>query len=73
MDIFDPRTSPGIDRLIIVTNRSHTGVRARKQTNPCILNGIGILEFIDQYLPKTVAVVTENGGVVQPEFMGAQQ
>ena len=42
----------GIDRLIIVADGEHAGVRAGKQAQPGVLQLVGVLKFVHQNMRK---------------------
>ena len=70
-DVLNTRAAPGIDGLIIIANRKDTTGFTGKQTNPCVLNGVGILKFINQQMLETLAIVLEQAGVIAKRFQCA--
>ena len=42
------RTAPGVDGLIVVSNRHQAGAAARKQSDQIVLSVVGVLVFVDQ-------------------------
>ena len=40
---------PGVNRLIVVTNREHVAMVARERAHHSILHGVQVLELVDQY------------------------
>ena len=73
LQIFDARTAPAVDRLIVVTDDSDVRITARKHPQPGVLDGIGVLEFVDQNMLEALLVVRQQRRVVQPQLVRAQQ
>ena len=72
-DVFDLRATPPIDGLIVVPHRHELPGHASQQLEPCVLHAVGVLELIHQQITKAVAVVGQDVGVFQPQFVTAQQ
>ena len=46
-----------VNRLVVIADRKYRRARARQQTNPPVLQRVGVLKFIDQQVPKPRLVV----------------
>ena len=68
LDILDPRATPAIDRLVIVTHHGNTTVITGQQPQPGILDGVGVLKLVNQDVVKTLAVVLAQAIVVTNQF-----
>src|SRR5205085_341693 len=53
--------------------RRGAGLRRREQPHPLVLDGVGVLELIDQHVLEAPPVVRKERGVVAPQLEGAQQ
>src|SRR6185437_5538705 len=73
LQVLDARAAPAVDRLVVVANHEGMAVGTRDEPQPAVLDGIGILELIHQYVPEALAVMREELRVVAPELVGAQQ
>ncbi len=73
LNVFNARTTPAIDGLVIITNHHKLIIAARQNPEPGVLNGVGVLKLIDQDILKPLLVVLENLRIFQPEFVGAKQ
>jgi len=73
VQILHARAAPPVDRLVVVAHREQLSLRAREQRQPPILDGIGVLEFVDQNMAEAGAVMLQQGGIVAPHLERAQQ
>ena len=73
LQIFDASTAPAVDRLIVVADGERRTIRAHEQLHPCVLDGVRVLEFVDQHVAEAASVMAEQLGLVAPQFEGAQQ
>ena len=73
LDIFDARTAPAVNGLIVVTHGNNRNTLARKHPQPGILNGVGILKLINQDGLKPLLVVLQRLGRFQPQLMRTQE
>ena len=73
MQILDSRAAPTIDGLIVVADGEGKARGAREQREPFVLDGIGVLEFVHQDMPKAGAVMLQERAIVAPQLIGAQQ
>ena len=73
LDIFDFCPAPTVDRLVVVTDGGYTGRFTGKYAQPRVLYAIRVLKFVYQHKWETLLIMFENMGLVQPEFVGAQE
>ena len=73
VQVLDPRAAPAVDRLIVVADRERQTGGAGEQHEPFVLDGVRVLEFVDEHVPEALAVVVQQRRVVAPYFVGAQQ
>ena len=73
MHVLDARAAPAVDRLIVVADHEHLTGRAGEHANPRVLQGVGVLELVDQQMPEPFAIMLEQRIVVQPQLVRAQQ
>ena len=55
--VADIRSAKCIDRLVVITDREYRRTRACQQSNPAVLQRIGVLKLIDQQVPKPRLIV----------------
>ena len=72
LDVLYSRTSPTIDRLVIVTDRNHRDRLTRQYPQPGVLNRVGVLKLIDQNRVETLLIVLQRFRRLQPQLMGTQ-
>ncbi len=75
--VADLGTAEGVDALVIVADRENplhrrAAARWREHLQPRVLQPVGVLEFIDQHVPKALLVVLAQRVVVAQQFVGAQ-
>ena len=73
LDILDFRTAPAVHRLVIVAHDEHAAPAAAEQAHPLVLDGVGVLEFVDQQVLEARPVTVQQFRVISPQFIGAQQ
>ncbi len=73
LHVLDARAAPAVDRLIVVADDEHLGTGAGQHADPGVLQRIGVLELVDQQMAPALAVVREQGLVVEPQLVRAQQ
>ena len=72
--MLDAGAAPPIDRLIVVADdERHAVVVAGKQSQPRVLDRVGVLELVDQQVSKAAAVMRQQFRIVSPQFVCAQQ
>ena len=57
LDVFNFGTTPAINRLIVIANHKHLTGIASQHSDPGVLNGIGVLKLINEYMSEALAVV----------------
>ncbi len=55
--------TPGIDRLIVITDHGKAGALANQQFHQLVLAGIGVLVFIDQQVTDAVLPLFPHFGI----------
>ena len=70
LNILHLGTPPAIDRLIIITHNKEVVAPFAEQSQPSVLNGIGILKLINQYMLETLTVVQQHIGTITQQLMG---
>ena len=55
--VLNPRTAKTVNRLVIITHRHHRSFRAGQQFEPSVLQGIGVLKLIHQYVCETLLIM----------------
>ena len=81
--IPDPRAAKGVNALVIVADRQHrpalprrprhtAGVHTGEHLHPGVLQLVGVLELINQDVPKAALVVGTDVSVVAQQFVAAQ-
>jgi hypothetical protein len=73
MQILHARAAPAIDGLVVIAHRKGLHRAPGKQFHPAVLDGIGVLELIDEHMPEALPVVIQQRGLVAPQFKCAQQ
>ena len=71
LDVFDSCTTPAIYRLVIVANHKHMVFIPCQQTYPGILDGVGVLEFIDKDMAESSTIVFQYLGVIAQQLQAA--
>ena len=56
-NILDLRAAPAIDRLIVITHGCNAADFTGEQSQPGILNGIGILKLIHENMLEALLIV----------------
>lgn len=64
--MFSTGPAPAVNRLVIVADNHHLTGIARQQTNLCVLNVVGIPEFVHRDVSKPLAIVLQDVRLVQP-------
>ena len=73
MDVLHPGPTPAVDRLVIIAHGGDMGAAARKNPEPGVLDGVGVLELVHQKLGEAALVVGQERGVLEPKLMAAQK
>ena len=72
MNVLDARAAPAIDRLVIVADDEGYAFGAGKNSEPRILNCVGVLKLVNEQMLKAASVMREQLGVVAPQLVRAQ-
>ena len=73
LHVLDLGAAPAVDRLVVVADHEHVAVVAGEHAHEGVLDGVGVLEFVDQELAEAVAVVRQQRRVVAQQLVRAQQ
>ena len=73
-DVVDLGTTPAVDRLVVVADAAEVRRSLRDQTQPLVLDDVGILVFVDENVAKAPLVIGEHIRVFaeQPERLEQQ-
>ena len=72
--MFNTSAAPAVDRLVVVAdNERNAFLRRGKQSQPGVLDCVGVLEFVDEQVPEAPPVMREYLGIVTPQFVRPQQ
>jgi hypothetical protein len=71
--VADVGAAKRVDRLIVVADRKHRRTATRQQLEPAVLQGVGVLELIDQDVAEPALVVLAHRLVALEQFVTAQQ
>jgi hypothetical protein len=70
---FSTRAAPAVDRLVVVADHEHAARCRRPAGAEGVLDGVGVLELVDQHVAKRCGSAPANVGVVAQQFVRAQQ
>ena len=56
-EVLHARTAPAVDGLVVVTHHEGRAILAGDQQRPGVLDGVGVLELVDQHVPEALLVV----------------
>src|SRR3569833_4087980 len=73
VEVFDSRSAPAIDRLLVVTDREGIPFGTDQQLHPRILDRVRILELVDQHVMEAAAIVCEQLWIVARQLESPQQ
>ena len=73
LDILDLRAPPAVDGLVVIAHHRQRHPVAGQHLQPGVLNGVGVLELVHQYVLEALLVVAQQFRPVQPELVGSQQ
>ena len=63
-DVLDLRAAPAIDRLVIVADHEQVALGPYEQAQPGILDTVGVLKLVHQYVAEARLVMFAHGRVV---------
>jgi hypothetical protein len=73
LHVLDLGAAPAVDRLVVVADHEHLPGLAGEQAHEAVLDGVGVLELVDQHLAEAMAVMRQQRRGVAQHFMRAQQ
>ncbi|KPZ19749.1 Uncharacterized protein ALO56_05260 [Pseudomonas viridiflava] len=73
VNVLDLRAAPAVDGLIVVADHHQAVATLSQQTQPGVLHGVGVLEFVHQHVAEAALIVRQQTGVVAPQVERAQQ
>jgi len=68
MNIFYARSAPRINSLVIIANYKYLVVVSGKKPYQRILDSIGILKLINEYVFEAVLIMLEQGFVIAQQL-----
>ena len=68
VNIFYTCAAPCVNGLVIIANDKHLVPVTGKKPYQCILDGIGILKLINEYMFEPVLIMLEQGIVIAQKF-----
>ena len=71
--VTDVGTAKRVDGLIVIAHRKQRIMPARQQFQPLVLQRIGILKFVHQYVFETFLIVFAQRRIARQQFIAAQQ
>ena len=63
-DIFDLSAAPAVNRLVVIADHKQVVLTFRQQSKPSILDGVGVLEFVDMHLQKPTLIEIQQFRIV---------
>src|SRR5450631_1069269 len=73
LQVLHLRAAPAINRLIVVADREWGAVRAHEEFHPPVLDGVRVLELVDEHVAEASLIVREQLRLSAPQLEGAQQ
>jgi hypothetical protein len=73
LQVFDFRTAPAVDRLVVVADDVGDAGRTRQHPHPFVLHGIGVLELVDEHVSETRPIVLAESRCFPQDLAAAQQ
>ncbi len=73
LQVLDPRAAPAVDRLVVVAHHVRDAGRADQCLHPVVLDGVGVLELVDQHVPEARTVVFAQARHLTQDLVAAQQ
>ena len=63
-DVVDVRPAPAVDRLVVVADAADVAAALRQETQPQVLDGVGVLVLVDQNVAEAALKAGEHVGVL---------
>ena len=73
LHVGDLGAAERVDRLVVVADGEHRGVRPRQHAQPLVLQRVRVLEFVDEQMREAPAVVLAQAFVAGQQLVAAQQ
>ena len=71
--MLDSRAAPAVDRLVVVADDERQADRPGERLEPCVLDRVRVLEFVDENVAEPGAVVFDEARRLAPQLVAAQQ
>ena len=68
LDVLDLGAPPAVDRLVVITHHHQACTATGEQTQPCVLDGVGILKLIHQDMTEASLIVLQQAGLIPPQI-----
>ncbi len=72
-DVFHLRATPGVDRLVVVTDAADVLVGLREKTQPEVLHQVGVLVFVHQNVAEHAVILRQHVGLLAQDLRHVQQ
>ena len=72
-DVLDASAPPAVHRLVVVADAAQVAFASREQPQPRVLDGIGVLELVDEDVAEPFLVVREHIVAVAKQLVAPQQ
>ncbi|MNE64630.1 hypothetical protein D3C80_1600510 [compost metagenome] len=70
VDVLDLGAPPAVNRLVVVAHHHQAVATFSQQTQPGVLHGVGVLEFVYQHMTEAPLVVLQQARVIAPQVQG---
>ena len=65
LDVFNACAAPAINGLVVITHGKNMSVFSSQHANPGVLYRVGILEFINQNMTESLAIMIQQARMFQ--------
>ena len=72
-DVLDAGAPPAVHRLIVVADAAQVACASRQQPQPRVLDGVGVLELVDEDMAEAFPVVREHVVAVAKQLVTPEQ
>ncbi|RMR60167.1 hypothetical protein ALP84_05238 [Pseudomonas cichorii] len=73
MNVLDLRATPAINGLVVIAHHHQAVAALGQQSQPGVLHGVGVLEFVHQHMAEAPLVVRQQAGMIAPQVQRTQQ
>ena len=73
LDVLDARATPAIDGLVVVAHHEEPPPVSRKERDPCVLKGVGVLELVHEQVREPLLVLGEQVGLLAQHLPRPEQ